>query len=142
MRTEKKIILFDGVCNLCNGAVQFVIKRDKNDVFRFAPLQSEVGKKLADERKIDTAKVDSIILIEPQLAYYTKSDAALKITRSLTGLWPMMTVFLGLPSGIRDWVYDWIAKNRYRWFGKQEECMIPTPEIKNKFLAFSPGEEK
>lgn len=142
MGTEKKIILFDGVCNLCNGAVLFVIKRDKNDVFRFAPLQSEAGRKLANERKIDTDKVDSIILIEPQLAYYTKSDAALKITRSLSGLWPMMTVFLGLPSGFRDWVYDWVAKNRYRWFGKKEECMIPTPEIKNKFLALSSGEEK
>ncbi|QBA64116.1 thiol-disulfide oxidoreductase DCC family protein [Muriicola soli] len=142
MATEKKIILFDGVCNLCNGAVQFIIKRDRNDVFRFAPLQSEVGKKLADERKIDTSKVDSIILIEPQLAYYTKSDAALRITRSLSGLWPVMTVFLGLPSAIRDWIYDWVAKNRYRWFGKKEQCMIPTPETKNKFLAFSPGEEK
>ncbi|MBT8282246.1 MAG: thiol-disulfide oxidoreductase DCC family protein [Muriicola sp.] len=142
MATEKKIILFDGVCNLCNNSVRFVIKRDKNDVFRFAPLQSEAGRKLAEERKIDTSKVDSIILIEPQLAYYTKSDAALRITRSLSGVWPIMTIFLGLPSGIRDWVYDWVAKNRYGWFGKQEECMIPTPEIKNKFLAFSSGEEK
>ncbi|MBT8289705.1 MAG: DUF393 domain-containing protein [Muriicola sp.] len=137
MEIEKKIILFDGVCNLCNNSVQFIIKRDKKDIFRFAPLQSEIGKKLVAERRIDTARIDSIILIEPQIAYYTKSEAALRISKSLSGLWPVMSVFLGLPSGFRDWIYDRVAKNRYQWFGKREECMIPSPELKEKFLAFS-----
>lgn len=142
MEKEKKIILFDGVCNLCNNSVQFIIKRDKKDIFRFAPLQSEIGKKLVAERRIDTARIDSIILIEPQIAYYTKSEAALRISKSLSGFWPVMSVFLGLPSRLRDWIYDWVAKNRYKWFGRREECMIPTPEMKNKFLAFSSGEIK
>ena len=137
MEAEKKIILFDGVCNLCNSSVQFVIKRDKKDQFRFAPLQSDVGQKLVQERGIDTTMIDSIILIEPQVAYYTKSDAALKIAQQLSGAWPLMGVFLGVPSGIRNVVYDWIAKNRYRWYGKRDECMIPTPELKEKFLSIS-----
>ena len=135
MNTTTKIILFDGVCNLCNGAVQFVIERDKNDVFRFAALQSEVGQKLVIERGIDTEIIDSIILIEPNVAYYTKSTAALKIAEDLNGLWSTLSIFLGVPEGIRNIVYDFIAKNRYKWYGKKQECMIPTPELKAKFLS-------
>ncbi|MGB5378926.1 thiol-disulfide oxidoreductase DCC family protein [Muriicola sp.] len=134
MEEAKKIILFDGVCNLCNKSVQFVIKRDNNDVFRFAALQSTIGEKLVKEKGIDTTQVDSIILIEPQIAYYTKSDAALKIAKSLSGGWPLMGVFLGIPKGLRDWVYDWVARNRYSWYGKRDSCMIPTEELKQKFL--------
>ncbi len=130
----KKIILFDGVCNLCNSSVQFVIRRDKRDRFRFAALQSKVGESLVKERRIDTTKVDSIILIEPQVAYYVKSEAALRIARSLSGLWPVFGIFLWLPSGLRDLVYDLVARNRYRIFGKRDACMVPTPELKNKFL--------
>ena len=135
MNTTTKIILFDGVCNLCNGAVQFVIERDKNDVFRFAALQSEIGQKLVNERGIDTETVDSIILIEPNVAYYTKSTAALKIAEDLNGLWSTLSIFLWVPEGIRNIVYDFIAKNRYKWYGKKQECMIPTPELKAKFLS-------
>jgi len=135
VNTTTKIILFDGVCNLCNGAVQFVIERDKNDVFRFAALQSEVGQKLVIERGIDTEIIDSIILIEPNVAYYTKSTAALKIAEDLNGLWSTLSIFLGVPEGIRNIVYDFIAKNRYKWYGKKQECMIPTPELKAKFLS-------
>ncbi|MGB3143411.1 MAG: thiol-disulfide oxidoreductase DCC family protein [Maribacter sp.] len=135
MNTTIKIILFDGVCNLCNGAVQFVIERDKNDVFRFAALQSEIGQKLVNERGIDTETVDSIILIEPNVAYYTKSTAALKIAEDLNGLWSTLSIFLWVPEGIRNIVYDFIAKNRYKWYGKKQECMIPTPELKAKFLS-------
>lgn len=131
---DKKIILFDGVCNLCNASVQFVIRRDRKDTFRFAALQSEAGKAFIRERGIDTSKIDSIVLIEPGIAYYVKSDAALRIARSLSGIWPAMGVFLGIPSGIRDLVYDLIARNRYRIFGKKETCMIPTPELRAKFL--------
>jgi predicted DCC family thiol-disulfide oxidoreductase YuxK len=130
----KQIILFDGVCNLCNSSVQFVIKRDRKDTFRFAALQSDTGQKLVEERGIDTSAVDSIILIQPQVAYYVKSDAALRIARSLSGPWPALGIFLWLPSGLRDLVYDLIARNRYRIFGKRDACMIPSPELKEKFL--------
>ncbi|NJB70018.1 putative DCC family thiol-disulfide oxidoreductase YuxK [Saonia flava] len=131
---DKKIILFDGVCNLCNSSVQYIIKRDKKDIFRFAALQSETGKKLVEERKIDTSKVDSIILIEPGVAYYTKSDAILNIGLEFGGSWRTITVFTWIPTGIRNIVYDFIAKNRYKWYGKKDACMIPTPELKAKFL--------
>lgn len=134
MGEQKKIILFDGVCNLCNSSVQFVIKRDKKDIFRFAALQSAMGQALVKERGINTEEVDSIILIEPQIAYYTKSDAALKIAKLLNGGWPLLGIFLGLPKGFRDWVYDWVARNRYQWFGKKDSCMIPTEALKGKFL--------
>lgn len=131
----KKIILFDGVCNLCNSSVQFVIKRDKRDIFRFAPLQSDIGKKMIDERGIDTSTVDSIILIEPKIAYYTKSSAAIEIANDLGGIWKLFNVFTYiLPLSMRDWVYDFIARNRYKWFGKKESCMIPTPEMTAKFI--------
>ena len=131
---SKQIILFDGVCNLCNRSVQFIIRRDKKDTFRFATLQSDIGQQLVRERGIDTSQVDSIILIQPQVAYYVKSDAALRISRSLSGLWPALGVFLWLPSGLRDLFYDLIARNRYKIFGRRDACMIPTPELKKKFL--------
>ncbi|MEX0275573.1 MAG: thiol-disulfide oxidoreductase DCC family protein [Flavobacteriaceae bacterium] len=134
MEEGKQIILFDGVCNLCNGVVQLVIKKDTKDVFRFASLQSDIGQQLIKERHIDTAKVDSIILIQPGIAYYTKSSAALEIARHLGPFYRMFVVFKGLPRGIRDIVYDFTARNRYRWFGKKEQCMVPTPELRAKFL--------
>jgi len=134
MENGKKIILFDGVCNLCNNSVQFVIKRDKNDVFRYAALQSDVGQQLLKQRHIDTIAVDSIILIEPGVAYYTKSDAALEIAQHLGGLWKLSAIFSWIPATLRNRIYDFVAKNRYKWFGKQESCMIPTPELRAKFL--------
>ena len=135
MKTEKKhkIILFDGVCNLCNSSVTFAIKRDKNDIFRFAALQSEIGMQLISKFKIDTSQTDSIILIEGN-KYYEKSSAALHIAKHLSGGWPLLYGFIILPKFIRNAVYDFIAKNRYKWFGKKESCMIPTPELQAKFL--------
>ncbi|WP_240751412.1 thiol-disulfide oxidoreductase DCC family protein [Flagellimonas onchidii] len=130
----KKIILFDGVCNLCNGAIQFIIKRDKNDLFRYAALQSDIGQQLITERAIDTSKVDSIILIVPGVAYFTKSDAALEIAKGFGGLWKTMTIFTWVPKTLRDAIYDLIAKNRYKWFGRKDSCMIPTPELQAKLL--------
>jgi len=106
MIENKKIILFDGVCNLCNSAVQYVIEHDKNDVFMFAALQSDIGEKLMKERGIDASQIDSIILIEQGVAYYTKSTAALKIARSFGGIWQLAGVFQWIPEKIRDWVYD------------------------------------
>ena len=130
----KKIILFDGVCNLCNGAVLWIIRRDQRDVFRFASLQSEVGGELTRSRQIDTDRVDSIILIDPGVAYYIKSDAALEIARELKGYRILPVLFGWIPKTLRDAVYDLVARNRYRLFGKKKECMVPTPELKGKFL--------
>ncbi len=134
LEEKHKIILFDGVCNLCNNSIQFIIKRDKKDVFRYAALQSDIGQQLIAERGIDTTNIDSIILIEPGLAYHIKSSAALKIGRMFGGAWQVLAIFEWIPSPIRNFFYDIIAKNRYRWFGKQDACMIPTPELKAKFL--------
>lgn len=128
-----KVILFDGVCNLCNGAINFVIKKDKRNVFKFAALQSETGIMLLSKYKIDTSKVDSIILVDGENCY-VKSSAALRIAKDLSGGYPLLYGFLILPRFIRDAVYDYIARNRYKWFGKKESCMIPTPELKSKFL--------
>jgi len=131
---DKKIILFDGVCNLCNSSVLKVIKKDKNNTFIFSSLQSKTGQEIINHLKIDISKIDSIILYEPGITYDIKSTAALRIMNNFGGLWSLSKVFLLLPEGFRDFVYDYIAKNRYKWFGKKESCMIPTPELKAKFL--------
>lgn len=130
---DHKIILFDGVCNLCNSSVLFVIQRDPNDLFRFAALQSEVGEALVQTHGIDTSQTDSIILIENNKAF-VKSTAALRVARHLTGGWPLLSAFLIFPAFLRNWVYDYIARNRYKWYGKKDQCMIPTPELQSKFL--------
>lgn len=133
MDQNEKIILFDGVCNLCNNAVIFIIKRDKKNLFRFAALQSEPGMKIVDELGIDTSKTDSIVLVEGN-SFCTQSSAALSIARHLSGGYPLLYPFMLLPRFIRDPLYDFIANNRYNWFGKKESCMIPTPKLKTKFL--------
>lgn len=130
----KHIILFDGVCNFCNDSVRFVMKRDKKDLYRYASLQSDLGQKMTDERGIDTTEIDSTILIIPDEAYYIKSDAALQISKNLTGLYPILSLFSIIPSSIRDFFYDIIARNRYKWFGKKEACPMPSPEERSKFL--------
>ena len=130
---NNKIILFDGVCNLCNGAVTFVIKRDKKNIFKFAALQSEAGVALLSKFKIDTSKIDSIILVDGN-KFYSKSAAALHIAKHLSGSYPLLYGFMILPKFLRNAVYDYIAKNRYKWFGKKESCMIPSPELAEKFL--------
>ncbi|WP_026778004.1 thiol-disulfide oxidoreductase DCC family protein [Polaribacter sp. Hel_I_88] len=131
---NKKLILFDGVCNLCNNAVLKVIKYDRKNTFVFAALQSESGKKITDYLHINTAKVDSIILYEPGVAYDLKSTAALKVMKDFGGFWNITQIGFLFPESFRDFVYDFIAKNRYTWFGKKENCVIPTPELKAKFL--------
>ena len=133
MEEEKKIILFDGVCNLCNGAVIFTIERDKNNLFHYAALQSAPGRKLIAKHGIDTSKTDSIILVDGD-EYYIKSSAALRIARHLSGGYPLLYGFMILPKLIRDRIYDIVAHNRYKWFGRKESCMVPTPELKAKFL--------
>lgn len=131
---NKKIILFDGVCNLCDASVQFIIKHDKNDAFRFVAIQSELGQNIIKYLGIDTSKTDSIILYEPGIAYYFKAEAALNIAKELNSWHSILYVFIHVPNFIKNGVYDFIAKNRYKWYGKKEACMIPTPELKAKFL--------
>lgn len=126
------IILFDGVCNLCNSSVQFIIKWDPNGYFSFAPLQEEAGKKLLATHHIKT-NMDSLILISNN-TFYQKSSAALEICRHLQGGWKLLYAFKLIPRFIRDPLYTYIAKNRYKWFGKKTSCMIPTAENKKRFL--------
>jgi len=131
---HKQLILFDGVCNLCNASVQFIIKHDKKDIFRFTALQSEAGQELIKKYNIDMVKTDSIILYSETQGIFYKSTAALKIASYLGFPRNIMVVFLIIPPFIRNRVYDYIAKNRYKWYGKRETCMVPTPELQNKFI--------
>lgn len=132
---DKQLIVFDGVCNLCNSSVLFVIKHDKKNRFLFAPLQSDIGLALIREFNIDTEKMDSILVYNPLKNLVTyRSSAALHIAKHLSFPFNLLVVFLIIPTFIRDWFYIFIAKNRYRWFGKKDSCMIPTPELKSKFL--------
>ena len=133
MEDNKSLLLFDGVCNLCNSSVQFILLRDKKDRFRFASLQSDYGQDLLREHNLPTETFNSLVLVENGKVY-KKSTAALRIARKLKGLWPLLFAFIIIPPFIRNFVYDIIAKNRYRWFGKKEECMLPRPEWKQKFL--------
>jgi predicted DCC family thiol-disulfide oxidoreductase YuxK len=130
----KKIILFDGVCNLCEASVQFVIKYDKKDVFRFVALQSDLGIEIIKHIGLDIKNIDSVILYEPGIAYNYKSAAALEIAKNLGGFFHLGTVFKLIPNGLRNLLYDYVAKNRYQWYGKKESCLVPTIELKSKFL--------
>ncbi|MBL0182322.1 MAG: thiol-disulfide oxidoreductase DCC family protein [Chitinophagaceae bacterium] len=130
---EQPIILFDGICNLCNRVVRFVIRRDKKKVIRFAALQSEAGQGLLQKYHLPVTAMESFVFIENGKVY-SRSSAALKVCRHLRGLWPLCYGFIIVPEFIRDAVYNWVAKNRYKWFGVRAECMIPTPEIKARFL--------
>ncbi|CAN5254481.1 thiol-disulfide oxidoreductase DCC family protein [soil metagenome] len=126
------IILFDGVCNFCNGSVNFIIERDKQNYFKFAPLQSEIGQKYIE--KFSLNEIDSVVLIENE-AVLTHSTAALKIARRLGGIWACFYIFIVVPKFIRDFFYKIFAKFRYKLFGKQDACMMPTPEIRSRFLS-------
>lgn len=126
------IILFDGVCNFCNSSVLFIIKRDPTGYFKFASLQSEKGQQLLKQYGV-SKEIDSLIVIEKQKVYI-KSSAALQICRKLTGFWRFFSILMVFPSIFRDYLYDMIAKNRYYWFGKRDSCMLPTSEMKKRFL--------
>ena len=127
------ILLFDGVCNLCNYFVQFVIKRDPKAHFKFASLQSDLGQSYLDKFNLSTTDFDTVILIENGKAY-TKSAVALRVARHLSGAWPLTYGLVIIPAFIRDPIYNWIARNRYKWFGKQDSCMMPEPSLKHRFL--------
>jgi len=130
---KQTIILFDGVCNLCNGAVQFVIKRDKKKYFSFASLQSSEGRKLLEQYDLPLTDFNSFILIEHRQVY-SGSNGILRVAKKLNGFWPLLYAFIIVPKFIRDRIYKWVAKNRYKWFGKKDTCMIPTPELRARFL--------
>ncbi len=131
---DKPILLFDGVCNLCNGFVQFVILRDPRAKFRFAALQSEVGQQLLREANMPVEELSTVVLYEND-RFYTHSSVPLRVVKQFGGAWPLLSGLVIVPKFIRDGIYNWIARNRYRWFGKQESCMIPTPELKSRFIS-------
>ena len=133
MQKVEAIILFDGVCNLCNGSVQFILKRDKKNYFQFASLQSDFGQKTLSENQLPSDDFKSLLLLENGKLYQS-STAALRIARKLDGGWPLFYGLVIVPRFIRNFIYQIIAKNRYRWFGKQESCMIPTPEYQARFI--------
>ncbi|MFD2637385.1 thiol-disulfide oxidoreductase DCC family protein [Piscibacillus salipiscarius] len=132
MVNEQGTILFDGVCNLCNGLVQIILKRDRHNRFQFASLQSDAGRDILERYKLKN-DLDTFVYIKGNKAY-TKSSAALKVFKDLGGLWRLLYTLIILPNFLRDPVYNWIARNRYKWFGKQDHCMMPRPEYKEKFL--------
>ena len=130
---NQHIILFDGVCNLCDSAVQFVIKRDKKARFVFAPLQGKTGQQFLFRFGFSQEELGTMVYVENN-KLFTRSDAALKILLRLGGLYSLLYAFIIIPRPIRNWVYNWVARNRYQWFGKKESCMVPTPELKARFL--------
>jgi predicted DCC family thiol-disulfide oxidoreductase YuxK len=127
------IILFDGVCNFCNSSVNFIIDRDTTNYFKFGALQSDEGQVLLKKHNQRTDSFDTLILIEDDYLY-TRSTAALRIAKKLSGLWPLFYVFIIIPKFLRDPIYNLIAKNRYKMFGKKDTCRLPTPEERAKFL--------
>lgn len=131
--TNQPIILFDGVCNFCNSAVNFVIKRNAKANILFAPMQSEAGQKILKQYELPADDMQSFVFIDNGKAYQ-RSTAALKVCRYLRGLWPLCYGLIIVPRVIRDSAYNWVAKNRYKWFGVRQECMIPSPELKQRFL--------
>ena len=126
------VVLFDGVCNFCNGAVNFIIRHDDEKQFKFAPLQSEIGRQMQTKYGIGE-DVDTIILVEDGRAF-TLSTAGLRVARGLGGLWSLAYAFIIIPAFIRDFCYRLFAKNRYRLFGRKDSCMLPTPDVRERFL--------
>lgn len=128
------VLLFDGVCNLCHASVRFVLERDRAARFRFAPLQSEIGRALLARHGFDPTALDTVVLVDADGAH-VRSDGALRTLRALGAPWSWLGVLRIIPRPLRDAVYDWIARHRYRWFGKQDACPLPRPEWRERFLA-------
>ena len=127
------VALFDGVCNLCNRSVQFIIKHDQEKQFRFASLQGKAGQELLRKSGLPLNELNSFVLLEDD-KFYTRSTAALRMLKRLGGRWKLFYVFIIIPPFIRNAIYDWVARNRYKWYGKREECMVPSPDLKERFL--------
>lgn len=126
-------MFFDGICNLCNSSVQWIIRHDKNAVIQFAALQSGVAKQLLEPKGVDVSKLESVVLLEDGVVF-TKSDAALRIARAIGAPWAWVGIFRFIPKPIRDALYLFVATHRYAWFGQRDACMMPTPELKKRFL--------
>lgn len=134
VENQNGIILFDGVCNFCNSSINTIIRFDKKKYFRFAPLQSETGQFLMNKHGLDPAKFDSVILVDDNKAY-VYSSAVLHIARKLGGIYSLAFVFIIIPGFIRNPLYKYVARNRYKWWGKKDACMVPDPELRSRFLA-------
>jgi predicted DCC family thiol-disulfide oxidoreductase YuxK len=130
----ERIVYFDGVCNLCNAVVLFILKYDPNGKFKFCTLQSPQGKKTLEENRLSSESPDTFLLSENG-KLYTRSAAALRVMKELSGGWPLLYGLIIVPAFLRDFVYRMVSKNRYRWFGKKATCMVPTPEIKSRFIS-------
>ncbi|RYG21134.1 MAG: DUF393 domain-containing protein [Chitinophagaceae bacterium] len=133
MKSEFPVVFFDGFCNLCNGAVQFIIGRDKKNIFHFSSLQSDYAQEILKKLTPNEGQSETMVVMEGG-KIYERSTAALRVARRLDGFWPLLYGFIIIPRFIRDAIYQYVAKNRYKWFGKQESCWVPTPELKDKFL--------
>jgi len=131
---NSNLILFDGLCNLCNFWVNFIIDHDDKKYFKFASLQSDIAQRILIQKKIDPLKVDSLILVMNEKVFL-KSSAALQIAKNLNGFWKTLCIFSAIPSPLRELIYDFIAKNRYNWFGKRERCRVPSKDEKERFLS-------
>lgn len=131
---NKNIIIFDGICNFCNKSVNFIIKRDTKVHFLFTPIQSDVAKEIMHKYDLNSKDIDSIILIKDD-RYFTKSDAILEILKDLSGYWFLFRIFKIVPKIMRDYLYNFISKNRYKFFGKKNSCMLPTKDLKKRFLS-------
>lgn len=127
------VLLFDGVCNLCNASVRFLVERDPAARLRFAALQSPVGQALLERFGLEREDFDTMVLVEGDRCA-TRSDAALRVVRYLSGAWPLLRVLRVVPRPLRDAVYGFVVRNRYRWFGRRDDCMVPTPELRARFL--------
>ncbi|MCI0482809.1 MAG: thiol-disulfide oxidoreductase DCC family protein [Candidatus Dadabacteria bacterium] len=130
---EHPLVIFDGVCNYCCGVVNFIIGRDPRGVFRFAPFQSDAAKRILKRYNYPVGSLDSFVLIDWG-KLYTKSEAGLRVQKLLGGVHKLLYAFIAVPRPLRDAVYDYIARNRYKWYGKKDECMIPDPEMRSRFL--------
>ena len=130
---DHPIVLFDGVCNFCDASVTWIIERDRKAVFRFAALQSPAGERLQGECGLDATALDTLVLIRAGRVY-RKSGAALRILRQLRWPWPLLYGLIAVPAFVRDLVYGWFARRRYRWFGRKDECMVPGSEVRERFL--------
>jgi predicted DCC family thiol-disulfide oxidoreductase YuxK len=127
------LILFDGVCNFCNAAVQMVIEIDRQKVFKFAPIQSELGQQLYHQHGLDTSDIQTLMLVDEDKVW-TKSDAVLEVLSRLDGVWHLLGAFKAMPQPIRDWAYSEFARQRFVLFGRRETCLIPTPELRERFM--------
>jgi predicted DCC family thiol-disulfide oxidoreductase YuxK len=133
IETGSAVVLFDGVCNFCHGAVRFLVPRDPRGRLRFAALQSPAGQALQRRFGLDATDLDGVVLIEGDRCH-VKSAAALRVLRYLSGAWPLLALGLLVPRPLRDWAYDQFARRRYAWFGRREQCPVPTPDLRDRFL--------